>query len=185
MGFRGGPGPLRDYEYAKRPLGPCQPCAISARTGGRTRSKQHHDSLSIAPSPSKGWRARRDLRSPLRRAPTNHLGKFPLTAPDPTEEVRHAIPNRPLPHPYRTQAIRHLRALVIARAITPLREDNLTNKVGADATTRPHPNRLTLSGCFTSSDPGTPESEAPSPTGTLSVIVPRRWYRASRGLRPG
>ena len=36
-----------------------------------------------------------------------------------------------------------------------------------------------------SSDPGTPESEAPSPTGTLSVIVPRRWYRASRGLRLG
>ena len=86
-------GPLRDYECAKRPLGPCQPCAVSTRTGGRTRSKQHHDSLSIAPSPSKGWRARRDLRSPLRRAPTNHLGNSP-DRPDPTEEVRHAIPNR-------------------------------------------------------------------------------------------
>ena len=35
----------------------------------------------------------------------------------------------------------------------------------------------TLSGCFTSSDPGTPESEAPSPTGTLGPdrgVMPRK-----------
>ena len=73
------------------------------------------------------------------------------------------------------------------RSCRPRRSPNRTPKrlrdrvilVAAEATV------ATLSGCFTSSDPGTPESEAPSPTGTLSLIVPRRWYRASRGLRLG
>ena len=42
--------------------------------------------------------------------------------PDPTEEVRHAIPNRPLPHPYRTRR-RHL-GTRRPRAIDRLSETN-------------------------------------------------------------
>ena len=73
--------------------------------------------------------------------------------PDPTEEVRHAIPNRPLPHPYRTRR-RHLGTHRPRHHSTPRGRPHQQSR--RRQTTRPSPESTTLSGCFTRSDPGTP-----------------------------